>query len=547
MRFHELRRSRLLLPAVLVGGIATLFVGWYSLTDTSRSFSPSRYVEGIVGEPRRPSPLFARGHPPDEDLVALLFSGLVRIAGDGTPLPDLADTWAVTPDGRTYSFRLRDDLYWHDGEHVRSSDVAFTVARVQQPGFQGPATLALRWAGIDVQTPDPRTVIFRLPEARADFLSQTALGVVPEHLLAGLGVLDLLESPHHQTPVGNGPYRLVELSTERALLERNPSYHRGSPTIDEIELRFFSSPAALEAGLAGGEVSGALLEEGRHQQASSVLALRPDLRAVDLPRNSFTVLYLNNGRPPLDDARTRSAIVASIDRAALLALAPGATPGTGPIVPLSWAHSPVDLPDPAQAAERFTAAGWLPDESGVLTAAGHRLGLSLVTNAEPARVAFARLVAEQLRAQGMVVTVEAIPAAELVGARLGLHDYDLALFGWEAAVDPDPYSGWHTSQIPPPGRNVAAYHDHEADGMLEAARQTLDITERRALYAAFAERFVEQAASAVLLYPARTYIVPATLRGIEPGLLFRPASRFRDIHSLFFEGTAAAQSPAPVP
>ena len=231
--------------------------------------------------------------------------------------------------------------------------------------------------------------------------------------------------------------------------------------------------------------------------------------------------------------------MAAIDRAALLAAAPGAGsaggPGAGPIVPDSWAHASVEAPGPAEAAELFAAAGWLPGEDGVLASAGRPLALTLVTNAEPAREALAALVAEQLRAQGALVTVEAVPAAELVRERLGLHDYELAIFGWEAAVDPDPYGAWHTSQIAPPGRNLAAYHDSEADALLEAARQTLDGAERRALYAAFTKRFVEQAASAVLLYPARTYLLPTTLEGVAPGLLFRPSSRFRDVH-LFSRG-----------
>ena len=539
MSLLDLRRSPLLLPAMLGAGIAALAVGWYGLTGVPEPVPRVRYVEGVVGAPQRVSPLFARGNQPDEDLAALVFSGLVRIAGDGTPLPDLAEAWEVTPDGRTYSFRLRGDLYWHDGERVESSDVAFTVASVQQPGFQGPATLALRWAGVEVQAPDARTVIFRLPEARADFLVQTELGVLPEHLLSGLSVRDLLESPFHQEPVGSGPYRLVALSPGRALLEHNTSYHLGAPAVDEIELRFFPHASELEAALARGDLDGALLEEGRHAQAAAVLERRPDLRAVELPRNGFTVLYLNNGRPPLDDPGTRRAIAASIDRGALLALAPGWAAGAAPIVPPSWAHSPVSAPGPAQAAELFAHAGWLPGADGALALGGRVLSLSLVTNAAPDRVALAGLLAEQLRRQGVVVSVEAVPAVELVGARLAHHDYDLALFGWEPGVDPDPLSGWHTSQIPPPGRNVASYQDPDSDRMLEQARRTLDAGERRALYAAFSERFVDQAASVVLLYPRRTYLVPASLRGLESGLLFRPGSRFRDVHAFSFEGLDA--------
>ena len=532
---RDIRRSRLLLPAALAVGITVLAAGWYGLTSPPEPAPRIRYVEGVVGAPQRPNPLFARGQAADEDLAALLFSGLVRIARDGTPRPDLAEAWEVTPDGRTYSFRLRDDLYWHDGERVDSSDVAFTVSRVQQPGFQGAATLALRWRGVALQAPDARTVIVRLPEARAGFLAQADLGILPEHLLSGLSVRELLESPFHRAPVGSGPYRLVDLSPGRALLERNPSYHLGAPAIDQIELRFFPHATALEEALARGELDGALLEEGRDRQAAAVLERRPDLQALELPRNGFTALYINNGRPPLDDAATRRAIAASVDRGALLALVPGATAGVSPIAPLSWAHSPVAAPGPEQAAERFAAAGWIRNADDRLALGERVLSLTLITNAEPERVALAEILAGQLRAQGLELSVEPLPAFELV-ARLSFHDYDLALFGWESGVDPDPYSGWHTSQIPPPGRNVASYQDPVSDRLLEGARQTLDVAERRALYAAFAERFVEQAASVILFHPSRTHLLPASLRGAEPGLLFRSGSRFRSVHAFYFAG-----------
>ena len=95
------------------------------------------YREGVVGRPVSVSPLSARTQA-DRDLVALVFSGLVRNGPDGTLLPDLADTWTVDPTGASWTFDLRSDASWHDGEPVIAEDVAFTIRTLQDPEYTGP-------------------------------------------------------------------------------------------------------------------------------------------------------------------------------------------------------------------------------------------------------------------------------------------------------------------------------------------------------------------------------------------------------------------------
>ena len=93
----------------------------------------------------------------------------------------------------------------------------------------------------------------------------------------------------------------------------------------------------------------------------------------------------------------------------------------------------------------------------------------------------------------------------------------------DQGAEPDPYAAWHTSQIAPGGRNVAGYTDPVSDRLLEAARVTLDVAERRDLYAQLGARFAQTAPSVVLLYPRRAYLVPAGLAGLDGGLLFGPS------------------------
>ena len=534
---HRVFRVRLLYLGWLLVGVAGLALGWYTLGGAESDAAPGRYVEGVVGTPERINPLFTRLNEVDGDLAALLFNGLTRIGGDGTPQPDLAERWDVAVDGLSYVFYLRPDVFWHDGERLDARDIAFTIEQVQAPGFRGPPALAAQWAGVAVTAVDGLTVLVRLPAPSAAFLTRAALGVLPEHLLAGLSDDELFDGPFNRAPVGTGPYRLVQLDGESALLERNPSYHLGAPAVRELELRFFGDRLSVAAAMRAGELHGALFGEAATEAELEALEVRADLTATELLRSGYTVLYLNNQAGALRDHLLRRAIAAAVDAPALLATVAGGrgVSGDGPIVPGSWAYVPGEWPSPEQAGALFNAAGWPQREDGVRARGDEVLELELVADTDPLRRALAEAVAEQLRAQGVAVTVVAVPSSELLTRRLEPRRYELAIFGWKTEIDPDPYGGWHTSQISNPGRNVAGYNDTVADALLEAARVTLDVAERRELYERFNERFVETAPSVVLYYPARAYVHPRALSGLTDGLLFEPASRFRDVHLWRFD------------
>ena len=125
--------------------------------------------------------------------------------------------------------------------------------------------------------------------------------------------------------------------------------------------------------------------------------------------------------------------------------------------------------------------------------------------------------------------MRALSPSDLLRDHVAPRAYDLLLFGWQTDVDPDPFGGWHTSQAASGGRNVAGFHDEAADRLLEAARRTLDGTERRDLYRQFQVRFVDLAPAVVIAYPRRLYVQPETLEGAAPGVLFEPSSRFQRV------------------
>ena len=150
---HAHSRRTVILAAFLIaaalaaaGALALRLSGGDSVVLTNQS----RYTEGVAGTWQRVNPLFANANEVDADLSQLVFSGLVRIAGDGQVLGDLAELPAVTDEGRTYTFKLRSNLQWHDGAAVTSRDLLFTVRTLTDGDFTGDRLLAEGWRGAEL-------------------------------------------------------------------------------------------------------------------------------------------------------------------------------------------------------------------------------------------------------------------------------------------------------------------------------------------------------------------------------------------------------------
>ena len=254
------------------------------------------------------------------------------------------------------------------------------------------------------------------------------------------------------------------------------------------------------------------------------------LVTTPLDAATLTVLYFNNLRPPLNEPAIRRALAAAIDPvAAIRATGVSETPAISLFPPRSWAWSEFEVNATLPPDAMWAFAGWTRNGAGRLERDGVPLMLELVTNGEPHRIALAEAIAAQLDAVGVTVELVTAPAQRVVAEYLRPAAYSLALFGWQLGNDPDPYGGWHTSQLG--AGNVAVFSDAEADALLEVARTTLDVGERREFYALFSSRFAAAAPSVVIGHPVYRYVHSASLTGIDPErLIVRPEQRFIDVH-----------------
>ncbi|MPZ47853.1 MAG: hypothetical protein GEU75_00785 [Dehalococcoidia bacterium] len=355
------------------------------------------------------------------------------------------------------------------------------------------------------------------------------------HLLGNVSPRALTDEFFNQQPVGSGPYRLAELTPERAVLEANPAHHLGQPFIQRLELRFYRHEGLLLSALEAGQIDGAFFSRGLGPVELQELQQRTSLRLSAFPTGETAYVYFNLRLPVFQDRRVRQALLYALDRDALVTdvFDGQALRADSPLSAGTWAYSDAlgrYDPDPNVAAALLSEAGWLPGPDGVRRRAGLDLAFTLAVNNDPVRVTVANQIAGRWSAIGVRATVEASGATNIVRELIEPRDFEALLFANVVQDDPDPYLAWHSSQTGPRGANLSSLRDDRIDGLLEEAR-LLAAPERRAtLYAEFQEVFAQEVPAIPLYTSTVLYAQKAALKGVRIGYLDNPGARFWQVY-----------------
>jgi peptide/nickel transport system substrate-binding protein len=490
------------------------------------------FREGVAGNPQYINPLLCHIHEVDQDLCRLLFRGLTRLNRNGQIVPDLAEAWSITPDGLTYTFRLREYQFWHDGAPVTLDDVIFTIEMMQSPDTPVIPDLAELWRSVDVERVDERSVRFVLNQPFAPFLDYTAVGLLPKHIWQDVPPADLTTSPLNALPVGNGPMKVTEVAANYIHLEPNAFHTAEMPYISAIEFHFYSDYPSIYAAYSKGELDGI----SRILPGDLALAReRQDLQLFSALESVYVSLIFNLNSPSVpffQEKAVRQALYYALDREKLIANAIG---GQGvvahsPIPATNWAYTS-DLHqyqyDPALANRLLNEAGWLDSNGdGVREKDGRPLSFILLANDDPVRQAIIEQISAYWRAIGVQAVPQPVSFAGLVTDFLAPRRYDAALITWDISGDPDPYPLWHSSQAEEGGQNYAGWKNEQADELMIEARGKIDSEKRKALYGEFQKLFIDEAPALLLYYPAYTYGVSERVKNVQIGALNNPADRF---------------------
>jgi peptide/nickel transport system substrate-binding protein len=507
----------------------------YLLNSTLLVATPSyggTMSEGVIGSPRFINPILAISDS-DRDLTSLIYSGLLKATPGGDYIPDLAQSYTVSPDGKTYTFILRPNAKFQDGTPVTADDVVFTITKAQDPALKSP--VRANWDGVVVSESDAHTVQFVLKSPYAPFIENLSLGILPKHLWQNVSDDEFSFSDLNTSPVGSGPFKINSISRTASgipssyMLDSFSNYSLGAPYLSSMTLHFYQSQNDLVSALKSGDI-----EAASGISPASLPSLK-DFNVESAPLNRiFGVFFNQNQSAVLRDHDVRQALNDAIDRQTLVSQVLGGygTPLTGPVPPSilntptsSVASTSGDLALAAQ--QELIKAGWVMGSDGILTkttgkgktAATVSLTFSLATDNVPEL----RAAAEYLRATwakvGAKVNVQIYDQGDLSQNVIRPRKYDALLFGEVIGRELDLYAFWHSSQRNDPGLNIALYANPTADKILEQLRATSDDSQRQQLYTQFNTELQKDLPAVFLYTPDFVYIVPNNIEGLSLGFI----------------------------
>ncbi|MFM2340073.1 MAG: hypothetical protein RLZZ360_709 [Candidatus Parcubacteria bacterium] len=495
-------------------------------------------VEGVVGIPRFVNPVLAVTRA-DQDMSALLFSGLMKINTDGILIPDLAESVTRSEDGKTYNIIMRRDAVFHDGTPLTARDVAFTVGLIQNPDLKSP--LRGNWAGVTIEEISEYELNVVLDEAYTPFIENFTVGILPRHIWSELPLEQIPFSQRNTEPIGSGPFALKKVIRNEAGLIETYELERAKDDVklERMTVRFYQNEEDLVTAFTENKLT-STTNLPTTEIATVVDTNTYTIIEKPLPR-VFALFFNQNKSIALRDAAVREALEVAIDRNALVTtvLSGYGVPTDTPLPPTSADYTiPTQEKDVIQETTRMlTKAGWQKNQNGLWE---KRIDGSAVTLAFTVRTAQTDLLAdtasaviEAWRAIGIQVDIEKYEQSDLLQAVIRPRDYEILLFGLDMNRTVDLYPFWHSSQREDPGLNIAQYANIEVDNLLSDARTATSSNDRDAK-AVTAMNIIKNERPALFLFvPSLPYVIDKDVSVTPMEGLSKPHERFMNIENWF--------------
>jgi len=534
------------------------------------------YTEGFQSPLFRINPVYADLNEPDKDVSKLIFRGLTKYDPSTQKIvSDMAEV-TISEDKLTYRFKLNDNIEFHDGEILDADDVVYTFQTVvQNEEFQNPV-LKSNFEGVEIEKIDFKTIEFKLSAPNSFFITNTTVGVLPEHLLSDVSINDLFNHEFNFNPVGTGPYKVsAPLSTSmtgvtQIVLERFNNFYEELPEIYQI--RFFGYPSRSELIDNRNSLNAIpkVVDEAINELSDDA---RFSMYGYSLPQ--YIAVFINMDNPTLKSTKVRQALQKAIYKDAFLDILPNTIRVETPVLSLDQDDYRFNA-NMGKAKELLYDAGFeayrqgeaeedvddeiasledseeVADESEEETAteeeeeaAVEEEGDYIRKNAADQILEF-RLIArlypegtykynemnlvlgyleENWGKAGVKLNIELYDAVTLQ-EKIAARDYDLLVFGQSLGYNLDLYGYWHSTQTGENGLNLSNYKSFAVDTLIEAIRESFDDEEKESKLQRLAEIIQEDIPAIFLYRPVYYYASDQKVQGINLDDLAFPADRF---------------------
>lgn len=505
MLFYFVRISKfkeeIIMKRIVAAFLAlALVLGFAACGGESKNASDSNTLVYASGDYTRINPAM------DEhgEINILIFNGLTAHDGDNNVIPSLAKSWEFDEETCSYTFKLEENVKWHDGESFSAEDVKFTIEAIMNP--ENGSENAPNYEDVEeITIIDDYTVAFKLKAPNVAFLDYMTMAILPAHKLKGE---DMQESEFFRNPIGTGPYMLESWDVGQAIvLKKNEDYFKKVANIDKIIFKIVEDDNVKAMQMQAGDLDLALLTP----KDSKSFEGKEGYKVYNMKTSDYRGILFNFGNPYWTENRDIiPAICYAIDRQAILdtvALGHGIV-AYGPLQRNVYNNENVERYEysPQKAKEALEAAGCTMGENGFYHRDGKEIGFVLTVGAgDLVRLDIANAAAQNLREVGINCTVE-------VPAKVDWANQMAYLIGWGSPFDADD----HTYKVfgTDKGANYSSYSNADVDKFLLEARQTDDPVKRADAYNKFQEALALDPAFSFICYIDADYVATSRLGGI---------------------------------
>ncbi|GMA49961.1 peptide-binding protein [Alicyclobacillus contaminans] len=453
------------------------------------------------------------------DIQQLLYANVYDVDRKGNLV---AEPWSladgplkISPDGLTYTVKLKPNAKWSDGQPVTADDLVWTINTILNP-----ATGSVLLSNFDhvksVKKIDEHTVQIQLKSVFAPFQYSLNFPVLPYHVLKNIAPKDLEKNPYGTDPtktVTDGPWKWTEWNQKEYLrLDRDPNYWGPKPHIQTIMYKIYADQNTEVQALIKGDTD--VNESVPIPQLNAVEA-RKNIDVILKPGPQYEYLAFNfqasnfpGNFDPFTGQKTRQAIAYALNCQGML---DSVLHGTGTLLNSPFLPAPVGWTgaatagttynyDPAKAKQLLKEDGWTPGPDGILQKDGHRFSFTLLYNTgNSRREQIATVIQQELKDVGIDCQPKAEDFSSLVANSLNPGKFQAVLMGQNMTVDPDVSVLFSSKYFPPNGENMGWYKNAQVDKLLAEGDATLDKTQRSKIYQQVA-KIMSQDLPEVFLY-----------------------------------------------
>lgn len=288
-----------------------LLLNIYNSNTISVPAYGGNFKEGLLGQPKHINPVYSSTSDTDKDITELIFSGLIKYGKNGEMVNDLIESYNFSNNGKTFDFKIKENVLWHDKKPLTLDDIIFTFNIVQDADYLSP--LRTSFIGVTLEKVSDFEGRFKLSEPYGGFLeSLTTFKIIPKHVFKNIPPQNFASDKNLNIlhPIGSGPYKIYKVKENGSIhsihLRANEYYYNSQPYIKDIVFYFYSTEKELENALIKGQIDNAHLSS-----------------AIDYNKISYTTpnyfgIFLNTKNEILENKEIRKALSLAINRDEIL-------------------------------------------------------------------------------------------------------------------------------------------------------------------------------------------------------------------------------------